>query len=434
MRHVVVMTAATSVGLMAIFVVDLLSLLWVSRLGDPKLTAAVGFASQVMFFSISINIGFSIAIGALVSRAFGAGNRKAARRLAASGLAHVSAVAALVALCALPLRRDILTILGASGITRDVAATYLAITLPSTVLLGLAMGLGSILRAVGDARRSMHVTLSGAIATAILDPLFIFGLGLGVTGAAIVTMIARFIAVAVGLKSAIRVHDLVARPSPGAARMDLAAMMSIAFPAVLTNVATPVGSAYAMRIFAGFGEPVVAGFAIVDRLTPLAFGALFALSAAVGPIMGQNLGAKLFDRIRKVLTDCLMLAALYVVAVSILLALAAPLIVKLFGASSETARLVLFVCTYGGILWLFLGAIFVANAAFNNLGAPILSTLFNWGRATLGTIPFVTLGAAHFGPEGGYAGLIAGAAVFGAGAVLAAYGVTARLAKVAKFL
>jgi putative MATE family efflux protein len=434
MRHVVVMTAATSVGLMAIFVVDLLSLLWVSRLGDPKLTAAVGFASQVMFFSISINIGFSIAIGALVSRAFGAGNRKAARRLAASGLAHVSAVAALVALCALPLRRDILTILGASGITRDVAATYLAITLPSTVLLGLAMGLGSILRAVGDARRSMHVTLSGAIATAILDPLFIFGLGLGVTGAAIVTMIARFIAVAVGLKSAIRVHDLVARPSPGAARMDLAAMMSIAFPAVLTNVATPVGSAYAMRIFAGFGEPVVAGFAIVDRLTPLAFGALFALSAAVGPIMGQNLGAKLFDRIRKVLTDCLMLAALYVVAVSILLALAAPLIVKLFGASGETARLVLFVCTYGGILWLFLGAIFVANAAFNNLGAPILSTLFNWGRATLGTIPFVTLGAAHFGPEGGYAGLIAGAAVFGAGAVLAAYGVTARLAKVAKFL
>src|SRR5262249_60287612 len=129
--------------------------------------------------------------------------------LAASGLAHVSAVAALVALCALPLRRDILTILGASGITRDVAATYLAITLPSTVLLGLAMGLGSILRAVGDARRSMHVTLSGAIATAILDPLFIFALGLGVTAAAIVTRIARVPARAAGLTSPLRVPALV---------------------------------------------------------------------------------------------------------------------------------------------------------------------------------------------------------------------------------
>jgi putative MATE family efflux protein len=434
MRHVIVMTAATSVGLMAIFVVDLLSLLWVSRLGDPKLTAAVGFASQVLFFSISINIGISIAIGALVSRTLGAGDKKAARRLAGSGLAHIFAIAALVTFCAWPLRRAILGVLGASGITLDVASAYLAITLPSTVLLGLAMGLGSILRAAGDARRSMHVTLSGAIATAILDPLFIFGLGLGVTGAAIVTVIARFIAVAVGLNGVIRGHDLIARPSREAARLDLKAMMSIAIPAILTNLATPVAGAYSVRVFSRFGEAVVASFAIVDRLNPMAFGVLFALSAAVGPIMSQNLGAKRFARVRQVLTDCFTVAAIYVVAVSIFLAAGAPFIVKLFGAQGETARLVVFVCRYGGVLWLFLGAIFVANAAFNNLGFPLLSTLFNWGRATLGTIPFVTLGAAHFGPEGGYVGLIAGSALFGGAAVFAAYAVTGRLAKSAKVL
>lgn len=434
MRHVIVMTAATSAGHIALFVVDLLSLLWISRLGDPKLTAAVGFASQVLFFSISISIGFSIAIGALVSRALGAGDRKSARRLAGSGLVHITAAAAVAALCAWPWRGEILALLGASGLTREVAGAYLAITLPSTVLTALAIGLGSILRAAGDARRSMYVTLSGAIATAILDPLFIFGLGLGVTGAAIVTTIARVIAVAAGLNSAIRAHDLVALPRRSAPRADLRAMMSIAVPAVLTNLATPVASAYVLRIFAAFGEAVVAGFAIADCLAPVAFAVLFALSAAVGPIMGQNLGAKLYARVRKVLTDCLIVAALYVAAVSLFLVFAAPLIVKIFGAQGETARIVVFVCTYGGVLWLFLGAIFVANAAFNNLGAPVLSTLFNWGRATLGTIPFVTLGAAHFGPEGGYAGLIAGAAVFGVAAVLAAYGLTARLAKLAKFL
>jgi putative MATE family efflux protein len=434
MRHVIVMTAATSAGLMAIFVVDLLSLLWVSRLGDPKLTAAVGFASQVLFFSVSINVGIMIAISALVSRALGAGDRKAARRLAGSGLAHIFAVAVLVTFCAWPLRREILSLFGARGITLDVASAYLAITLPSTAVLGLAMGLGGILRAAGDARRSMHVTLSGAIATAILDPLFIFGLGLGVTGAAIVMTIARFIAVAVGLNNAIRKHDLVARPCRAAALLDLKAMMSIAIPAVLTNLATPVAGAYSMRVFSRFGEAVVAAFAIVDRLTPMAFGVLFAMSAAVGPIMGQNLGAKRIARVRQVLTDCFIVAAIYVVVVSIFLAGAAPFIVKLFGAQGETARLVVFVCTYGGLLWLFLGGIFVANAAFNNLGSPLLSTVFNWGRATLGTIPFVTLGAARFGPEGGYAGLIAGSALFGTAAVFAAYYVTGRLAKHPKVL
>ena len=87
-----------------------------------------------------------------------------------------------------------------------------------------------------------------------------------------------------------------------------------------------------------------------------------------------------------------------------------------------------------GALWLFLGAIFVANAAFNNLGYPLLSMLFNWGRATLGTMLFVTIGAARFGPEGGYAGLIVGSALFGVGAVVAAYLITDRLAKGVKVM
>ena len=434
MRHVIVMTAATSAGLMSIFAVDLLSLLYISWLGDPKLTAAVGFASQVLFFSVSINIGISIAIGALVSRAHGKGDSAGARRLAASGLVHVFLIAALVSCIAWPFRREILSLICARGMALDVATTYLAITLPATVLLGLGMALASILRAVGDARRSMYVTLAGAVATALLDPVFIFGLGLGVTGAAIVTLISRFVFVAVGLNGAIRMHDLIATPDRKAASLDLVPIMAIAIPAVLTNLAAPVANAYTMRIFSQVGEAVVAAFAILDRLNPMAFGVLFALSSAVGPIMGQNLGAKLISRVRQVLTDCLTFATLYVVAVAILLRLAAPLIVQLFHAQGETAELLTFVCAYGGVLWLFLGAIFVANAAFNNLGFPLLSTLFNWGRATLGTLPFVTIGTARFGPEGGYVGLILGSALFGAGAVITAYYVTARLAKRPKVL
>jgi Na+-driven multidrug efflux pump len=150
--------------------------------------------------------------------------------------------------------------------------------------------------------------------------------------------------------------------------------------------------------------------------------------------MGQNLGAKLIARVRQVLTDCFIFAAIYVLVVSVFLRLAAPFIVELFHAQGETAGLITFVCAYGGVLWFFLGAIFVANAAFNNLGFPVVSTLVNWGRATLGTLPFVTIGAARFGPEGGYIGLIAGSALFGIGAVIAAYIVTGRLAKRPKIL
>ncbi|VFU09774.1 MATE efflux family protein [Methylocella tundrae] len=432
MRHVLAMTGAASIGLMSIFVVDLLSLLYVSRLGDPDLTAAVGFATQVLFFSVSINIGLAIAIGALVSRAIGAGQRPAARRLAASGLVHVFVISALVSCAALPFRRDILELLGASGEALDVASTYLLFTLPATVGLGLGMALAGLLRAVGDARQAMYVTLSGAVATAILDPIFIFGLGLGVEGAAIVTIFSRIIFVVVGLIGAVYKHDLIALPRAGAAISDAPALMRIAIPAILTNVAAPAANAYSMRIFAHFGEPVVAAFAIMDRITPVAFGVLFALSGSVGPIMGQNLGARLYDRIRQILTNSFAFAAVYVVAVALILSQASPLIIGVFAARGQTAELLNFFCLTCGGLWFFLGGIFVANASFNNLGFPVLSTLFNWGRATVGTIPFVTIGAARFGPEGGFIGLIAGATLFGVFAVVMAYFVTARLARDSK--
>jgi len=429
MRHVLVMTGTASVGLMSIFLVDLLSLIYVSRLGDPNLTAAVGYATQVLFFSVSINIGLSIAIGALVARAIGAGDWPGAQRLAASGLVHVIIVAGFVSCAAFPLRREILILFGARGAALDVGSTFLAITLPATIFLGLGMSLASLLRAVGDARGAMFVTLSGAIVTACLDPIFIFGFGLGVDGAAIVTLISRFVLLAVGLHGAVRKHGLVGRPQREAVIYDLPAMMTIAVPAILTNLAAPVANAYSMRIFSHFGEAVVAAFAINDRVTPFAFGVLFALSGSVGPIMAQNLGARLVRRVRQTLTNSFVFSVIYVVIVSALLRASAPIVIYIFNARGETADLVRFFCAYAGPLWLFLGGIFVANAAFNNLGFPLLSTLFNWGRATLGVIPFVTIGAARFGPEGGFIGLIAGSAMFGIGAVAAAYFVTAKLAK-----
>ncbi len=429
MRHVLVMTAAGSVGLIAVFFVDFLSLLYISRLGDTNLTAAVGYASQMIFLLVSVNIGLSIAIGALVSRALGAGDRPRARRIAASGLVHMAAISGGLSLAALPFTHEILALFGARGEALAVGSLYLRMVLPATVFLGIGMGFSSVLRGIGDAKRAMYVTLAGAVVTACLDPILIFGLHLGIYGAAIVLVISRFSLLAVGWHGAVKVHDLVERPSLAAVWSDLAPMATIAGPAILTNIATPVANIYAMRVFSHFGEPVVAAFAIMDRVTPVGFGVLFALSGSVGPIMGQNFGARAFDRVRKVLTDCYLLAGGYVVAFTLVLWFAAPLVILLFDAHGETAELLRFFCHASGILWLFLGGVFVANSAYNNLGYPVLSAVFNWGRATLGTIPFVTLGAAYGGPRGGYTGMIAGAAVFGCLAVAVSYLVVGRLGR-----
>jgi len=124
LRHVLVMTGAGSIGLMAIFIVDFLSLFYVARLQNPNLTAAVGFASQALFFFISVNIGLSIAIGALVGKALGAGQRPDARRLAASGLVHVFLLTLALTVAVLPFRGDILYLFGARDEALEVGTRF----------------------------------------------------------------------------------------------------------------------------------------------------------------------------------------------------------------------------------------------------------------------------------------------------------------------
>ena len=434
MRHVAVMTATGSVGLMAIFFVDLLSLLYVSRLGDQSLKAAVGYSSQVLFLAMSINIGLTIAVTATVSRALGAGDRPKARRLAASGLAISAIVATIIAAALLGLRGQILEhALHAHGRAGEVAYQFLAITLPANVPMALGMCLSGVLRATGDARRAMYVTLAGGFVTAFTDPLLIFGFGLGVYGAAWATVISRLVFLGVGAYGAIHIHHLVGRPEWRSIWRDLRPLMGIGLPSILANLATPVAAVYITRVISDFGEAAVAATATTDRVIPVAFGVIFALTGAVGPILGQNLGAKLMHRVRGALTDSFLLSVGYVLVAWAVLFIVSPWINWAFDASGENARLVTFFCTYGVSAWVFITCLFVANTAFNNLGFPLLATAFNWGRATLGTIPFVTIGAklggSEHGVEGAMLGVATGAAIFGLSAVVAAYWVTGRLAK-----
>ena len=430
MRHVAVMTATGAIVLMAVFAVDLLSLFWVSRLGDQAFKAAIGYVGLATFFAVSINIGLTIAVSATVSRALGAGARRRGRRLAASALTITAIISTLVAALMFAFRDwGLVTIVHASGESQRVASIFLAITLPANVPMALGMAMSGVLRAVGDARRAMYVTLSGAIVTAILDPVLIFGFGLGVYGAAWATVVSRLSFFIVGWHGSVRIHDMVDRPSLHAASRDFRPIMAVGFPAIMANLATPVGSAYTIRVFSDIGEAAIAAGAVIDRVTPVAFGVIFALTGSVGPIIGQNYGAKLMHRVRRTLTDSFILSIGYVLFAWVLLALAAPWLVSAFDATGDSAGYVTFYCQYGVVAWLFLACLFVANTAFNNLGFPVLTMAFNWGRATLGTIPFVTFGARYCGVKGGLIGVALGCAVFGLIAVAAAYATTARLSR-----
>jgi putative MATE family efflux protein len=427
LRHVITMTGASAIGLVAVFAVEALSLFYIGLLGQPELTAAMGYSGTLLFFATSVAIGMSIAGSALTARALGRGHRTQANQIAGAALAITLVVMAALTCLAYPLLEPAVHALGARGRTAELTVSLMRMVLPSWPLLGLGMCLSGLLRAIGDARRSMAVTLASAAATVVLDPLFIFGLGLGLEGVAASTFLARLAMVLAGAYGLVRVHHLFAWPSMAFVTREFRPFMAIGLPAVLTQIATPVGNTYVTATMAAFGDDAVAGWAVIQRIIPVAFGLLFAMSGAIGPIIGQNFGAQRFDRVQSTLRDALKLTLVYVLAIWVVLAVFGGPIADLFRATPEARGLIVFFCIFVAGSFLFNGALFVANAAFNNLGYAFYSTALNWGRSTLGVIPFVWLGQRWYGAQGAMAGYGLGVVFFGVAGCLLCFRVVNRL-------
>lgn len=400
MRHIVVMSLTASAGLVSIFLVDLADLYFISLLGKKELAAAVGFAGTLLFFNMSMTIGLMIAMSALAAQQIGLGRPEEARRIATSVAVASFALAVVLALIFWIYAPQMLDLIGAVGETRDLAARYMRIVVPSLPLAALAMVASGVLRAHGDARRAMNATLSAGAVNAILDPILIFSLGLGLDGAALASVAARIAMAATALIPIIRHYGGFAPFSGAHFIRDLKPIFAIAAPAILTNVATPIGGIIVTRAIAPYGDAAVAGFAVMLRLTPLAFCVLFSLSGAVGPIVGQNFGGGAYDRVRETLRKSLYFAALYTLVIWAVLFASNGFISNAFGLNGDGAALVFWFSAIVAPLFFFNGALFISNAAFNNLKRPLWSTWLNWGKNTIGTAPFVFAGSAVAGAPG----------------------------------
>ncbi|MDW4499518.1 MATE family efflux transporter [Sulfitobacter sp. D35] len=418
MGHVVRMTATGAFGITFVFVVDAANLVWLAQLGDPRLVAAIGFAFAIQFFSVSSGVGLMIAATALVSRSIGRGDREAARRQAGAAVIIAMSVQALVAALIVIFRHSLVELAGASGETARLAARYLAMTIPSLVFMSVGLVCSGALRAEGLGAKAMYVTLLSGLVLLVLDPVMILWLGLGLDGAAINLVLFRIALMGLALYFAWWQENLVARPTGREVARFLAPYMAVAMPAIATQLSTPAGNYLLTMVVAPFGDDAVAAWAVVGRLTVVVFGGIFALSGAIGGIFGQNFGAGRCDRLRSTYRDALIFCLVYTLVAWALLALATPPVIALFGLSGQGAE-VLWAFTKVGVGgYVFVGALFVANAAFNNLGKPTRSTVVNWTKDALIAWPAAVVLAVSFGAPGVIYGQALGGVVAGSLAAL----------------
>ena len=277
-RHIITMSLTSAVGFLALFVVDLVDMLFISMLGVDELAAAVGFAGTLLFLTTSISIGMGIAGGALVAQALGADQAERAREL----LTHVLVVGVVFAIGFAALiyanLGGLTALIGATGETQRLAVSYLQILIPTMPILLIGIVGSAALRGHGAAKLSMIVTLVAGVVNAVLDPIFIFALDMGLDGAAWASVLSRFAVAGTALWFIVTRYGGLAALSARAVARDLRIIAAIAVPAMLANIAAPIGSAYVTAAAAQFGENAVAGMAVIGRLTPIAFALIFAMS------------------------------------------------------------------------------------------------------------------------------------------------------------
>ncbi len=209
MRHVVVMTLTSAIGLMAVFLVDLADLFYLARLGNTDITAAIGFAGTLDFTNLSLSIGTGIAAAALVARNMGAGQPERARDFATNALVFTLIVSSVYTILVAIFIQPILGMLGASGEVLYQAKIFTWTLSPGFISLACALSCSFSLRGLGDAKRAMYITLTAAITTLILDPIFIFGFHWGIQGAAAANSIAGILAAVQGLNGLARTHKFL---------------------------------------------------------------------------------------------------------------------------------------------------------------------------------------------------------------------------------
>ncbi len=405
--HLVSQTTPAIVGVAAIMSVGVIDAYFVGQLGGPEL-AAISFIFPVTTALSSLGVGMMVGINSVVARALGEGDDERAHARANVGIVLGVVAGLLIGMALYALRLPLFELMQADATILPLIDEYMAPFALGFPLMIAMMGMNGVLRGQGAAKSNTLVLLIYSAGNWVLDPILItgaFGIaGYGVAGAAYATIGGWLIAI-VAAWILLGKHDLPFDLSATRNcdwRQQLRAISRVAGPAAFTNSINPAGLAVLTSLLATEGQTAVAGFGAGGRLQGLAVVPLLALSGSIGAIVGQNWGAKQFDRARLALLQAGGFCILYGLSAAVVLFAARGWFARLF--SEEPAVLDATVTYLAISVWGYagFGVLIVVNGALNAIDKASNALTLSLTRVMLVMIPIAWLARATLGTEAIY--------------------------------
>lgn len=374
---------------------------------STEATAGIGIAFAYMTFIQAVGFFFGHGSGNHISRALGARRYEDAGLMASVGFFTPLIIGIVAALVGLPLLPQIVRMLGAPEAVVPYGCDYLRYILIASPFMMSALTLNNQLRLQGNARFGMIGIVSGAVLNIVLDPLFIFVLDMGVTGASFATAISQFFAWCLLLWGTTRSESVHIRfgnfrPSWYCYREIIAGgLPSLCRQAF--NCAAVVMLNYAAAKYAPEGQDAssVAAFAVVSRTMMFAFSLILGFVQGFQPVCGFNYGAHKYERVRQSYFFAYSVSTAMLFVLSVLGYIFAPQIIAIFRSEDP----VLIDIGTQALRWqcavfplVTLGT--ATNMLFQNIRMPFRSTLLSISRQGLFFIPAILILPHYYGLQG----------------------------------
>ncbi len=394
-------------GMEAVFAI--VDTFFVAKLG-AEAVAVVGFSESVIALVYAVAVGLSIGATATVARRIGEKDSDGAARAAAHMIYLGVFVAIAMAVPGVIYAAEILTLLGAEPAVVELGTPFMQIMMGTNAVIVFLFLLNAIFRGAGDAAIAMRVLIIANGLNIILDPLFIFGIAffpeMGVTGAAVATVIGR------GIGVAYAAWALFFRDNGGRIEIRRAhwkfdpkllwSLIRLSSVAVLQFLISTASWSGLVVIIAGFGSMAVAGYQIGLRVIVFIILLAVGIANAAATLVGQNLGAGKPERAERTVWIAGSINAALLGIIGFGFVLFAEAVISIFSTEPDVLRYGTDCLRIIGYGYAFYGLGMVMESSFNGAGDTVTPTYLNFFIFWMFEIPLAYVLAYHFemGPQG----------------------------------
>lgn len=380
------------IGMLINAVYNVVDRWWVSQLGTGAL-AATNIVFPLFAMIGAVGLTFGLGAGSFVSRLLGEKNKELAQKTGSTAIFSSFFCGISFSIFALFYMEPVLRLLGASDTSMVYALDYATYLSLGAIFTMLNMTMNNLLRAEGSPKIAMYAMLFGAIINIFLDPVFIFVFKLGISGAAIATVISQMISTIILSSYYFNGHSEL---KIGIRKITLSKqiyqeIMKIGTPTFFRQVLASISLVFINNAAKIYGDEVQAGIGIVNIVFLIAYYVLVGFNQGFQPLAGFNYGARKFSRLQEAIKVAISWATVYCVIITLVFSGFSAIIAGAFSNNGEVIRVASLGLKVYSIMLPFMGFSMIITGLYQALGYAKGAALLSLARQGIFLIPAILI-------------------------------------------